>query len=46
MLFENYQETQIEYKSPHLNDDYENDCVETMKLYDEFYYDKESLLHC
>ena len=28
------------------DDDYENDCVETMKVYDDFYYDKESLLHC
>ena len=46
MLFENYQEDKIEYKSVLPNDDYENDCVETMKVYDEFYYDKNYLLNC
>ena len=37
MLFQNYKQESI---------DYENGCVENMKVYDDFYYDKESLLHC
>ena len=46
MLFEKHKEEKIEYKSFRPNCDYENDCVETMKVYDDFYYDKESLLRC
>ena len=37
MLIQNYKQVSIDYR---------NGCVETMKVYDDFYYDKESLLHC
>ncbi len=44
MLFEKYEERQIKYDS--ILSDYKNDCVETMKVHDEFYYDKENVLCC
>ncbi len=37
MLFQNYVLESIDYR---------NGYVETMKVYDDFYYDKETLLHC
>ena len=37
MLFQKYEQKSIDYR---------NGYVETMKVYDDFYYDKETLLHC
>ena len=45
MLFEKYQEEEIKYNNIFV-EDYKNDCVETMKVLDEFYYDKENVLRC